>query len=107
MKYDVVCLYSIQGVITETTQVWSSIVGKNWKMIKDIPELHVFLSPGQSGGNVGIAVLDLMVQGSSSGGLAGSGGGSRNSQDRGKDWLVSWMDDKQGEYEKRMSASTI
>ena len=31
-------------------------------MIKDIPELHVFLSPGQSGGNVGIAVLDLMVQ---------------------------------------------
>ena len=32
-------------------------------MIKDIPELHVFLSPGQSGGNVGIAVLNLMVQG--------------------------------------------
>ena len=48
-------------MITETTQVWSSLVGKNWKMIKDIPELHVFLSPGQSGGNVDIAVLDLMV----------------------------------------------
>ena len=48
-------------MITETTQVWSSLVGKNWKMIKDIQELHVFLSVSQSGGNVGIAVLDLMV----------------------------------------------
>ena len=48
-------------MITETTQVWSSLVGKNWKMIKDIPELHVFLSFSRSGGNVGIAVLDLMV----------------------------------------------
>ena len=48
-------------MIIETTQVWSSLLGKNWKMIKDIPELHDFLSPGQSGGNVVIAVLDLMV----------------------------------------------
>ena len=32
-------------------------------MIKDIPELHVFLSFSRSGGNVGIAVLNLMVQG--------------------------------------------
>ena len=48
-------------MITETTQVWSSLLGKNWNMIKDIPELHVFFSLGQSGGNVGIAVLDLMV----------------------------------------------
>ena len=63
MKYDVMCQYSIQGVITETTQVWSSLLGKNWKMIKDIPELHGFLSFSQSGGNVVIAVLDLMVQG--------------------------------------------
>ena len=62
MKQDVRCLCSIQGVIIETTQVWSSIVGKNWKMIKDIPELHDFLSFSQSGGNVVIAVLNLMVQ---------------------------------------------
>ena len=103
-----VCLDSIQGVITETTQAWSSLVGKNWKMIKDIPELHAFLSFSHSGGNVVIALLDLMVQGSgSSGRSAGSDGGSRNSQDIGRDWLVSWMDDKQGEYEKRMSSSTI
>ena len=47
-------------MIIETTQVWSSIVGKNWKMIKDIPELHDFLSFSQSGGNVGISLLDLM-----------------------------------------------
>ena len=90
-----VYLDSIQGVITETTQVWSSIVGSNWKTIKDIRELHEFLSPNQYGGNVGISLLDLMVQGSSSGGLAGSGGGSRNSQDIGRDWLVSWMDNEQ------------
>ena len=57
------CSYSIQGVIIETTQVWSSLLGKNWKMIKDIPELHVFLSFSQSGGNVVIALFDLMVQG--------------------------------------------
>ena len=31
-------------------------------MIKDIPELHDFLSFSQSGGNVVIAVLDLMAQ---------------------------------------------
>ena len=48
-------------MITETTQVWSSLLGKNWKMNKDIPEMHDFLSLGQSGGNVAIAVLDLMV----------------------------------------------
>ena len=48
-------------MITETTQVWSSLVGKNWKMIKDIPELHGILSCSQSGGNVGIAVLNLML----------------------------------------------
>ena len=46
-------------MITETTLVWSSIVGEKRKMIKDIPELHAFLSLSQSGGNVGIAVLDL------------------------------------------------
>ena len=56
------CSYSIQGVIIETTQVWSSLLGKNWIMIKDIPELHAFLSFSQSGGNVVIAVLNLMVQ---------------------------------------------
>ena len=56
------CSYSIQGVVIETTQVWSSLLGKNWKMIKDIPELHDFLSPGQSGGNVGYALLDLIIQ---------------------------------------------
>ena len=56
------CLYSIQGVIIETTQVWSSLLGKNWKMIKDISELHGFLSPGQSGGNVGYTLLDLIIQ---------------------------------------------
>ena len=48
-------------MIIETTQVWSSLLGKNWIMIKDIPELHDFLSFSQSGGNVVIAVLDLMV----------------------------------------------
>ena len=48
-------------MITETTQVWSSIVGRNWKAIKDIRELHEFLSPNQYGGNVGISLLDLMV----------------------------------------------
>ena len=48
-------------MITETTQVWSSIVGSNWKTIKDIRELHEFLSPNQSGGNVGISLLGLMV----------------------------------------------
>ena len=58
----VLCLDSIQGVITETTPVWSSIVGKNWKIVKDISELHAFLSLGQSGGDVGITELDLMVQ---------------------------------------------
>ena len=31
-------------------------------MIKDIPELHGFLSPGQSGGNVGYTLLDLIIQ---------------------------------------------
>ena len=62
MKYDVVCLYSIQGVITETTQVLSSLVCDNWEMIKNIPDLHAFLSLGQSVGNVGIAVLYLMIQ---------------------------------------------
>ena len=48
-------------MIIETTQVWSSLLGKNWKMIKDIPELHDFLSPGQSGGDVDIAVLNLII----------------------------------------------
>ena len=48
-------------MITETTQVWSSIVGRNWKAIKDIHELHAFLSFSQYGGNVGISLLDLMV----------------------------------------------
>ena len=62
MKYDVMCWDSIQGVITETTLVWSSTVGKNWKMIKDVQELHDFLSFGQSGGNVGYALLDLIIQ---------------------------------------------
>ena len=82
-------------MITKTTQVWSSLVNCNWKMVKEIPELHAFLSFSQSGGNVGITMMDLMVQGSSSGRSAGSGGGSRNSQDRGRDWLVSWMDNEQ------------
>ena len=108
MKYDVMCLYSIQGMITKTTQVWSSLVNCNWKMVKEIPELHAFLSFSQSGGKVGIAVLDLIVQGSSgSGRSAGSDGGSSNSQDQGRDWLVSWMDNEQGEHEKRISVSTI
>ena len=62
MKYGVVCLGSIQGEITETTQVWSTLSGKKWKIVKDISELHDFLSLGQPGGNVGIAELDLMVQ---------------------------------------------
>ena len=48
-------------MIIETTQVWSSLLGKNWKMIKDIPELHDFLSFSQSGGDVGILEIDLMV----------------------------------------------
>ena len=47
-------------MIAETTQVWSSIVRDNWKAIKDIEELHAFLSFNQSGGNVGISLLDLM-----------------------------------------------
>ena len=63
MKYDVVWLDSIQGVITETTLVLSSLVCDNWEMIKNIPDLHAFLSLGQSVGNVVIAVLDLMAQG--------------------------------------------
>ena len=62
MKQDVVCLDSIQEEITETTLVWSSTVSDNWKMIQDIPELRDFLTLGQSGGNVVIAVLDLMAQ---------------------------------------------
>ena len=48
-------------MITETTSVWSSLVGKEWKMIKDIEELLALLSSSQSGGNVGISLLDLMV----------------------------------------------
>ena len=62
MKYDVVCLDSVQGEITETTKVRSSIVDDNWKVIKDIQELYAFLSFSQSGGNVGIIELDLMTQ---------------------------------------------
>ena len=82
------CLDSIQGVITETTQVWSSVVGKNWKTIKDIPELLALLSFSQSGGNVGISLLDLMGQGNSVVDLARDYGKSRNSQDQGRDWMV-------------------
>ena len=62
MKYGVMCLDSIQGEITDTTQVWSTLSGKKRKIVKDISELHAFLSLGQSGGNVGITELDLMVQ---------------------------------------------
>ena len=42
-----------------TSLVFNS--GKNWKAIKDIEELNAFLSFSQSGGNVGISLLDLMV----------------------------------------------
>ena len=62
MKYGMVWLDSIQEEITETTQVWSTLSGKKRKIVKDISELHAFLSLGQSGGNVGIIVMDLMVQ---------------------------------------------
>ena len=55
-------LDSIQGEITETTQVWSTLSGKKRKIVKDIPELHAFLSLGQSGGDVENTELDLMVQ---------------------------------------------
>ena len=48
-------------MITETTQVWSSIVGDKWKIIKDIQELHELLSFGQFGGNVGISLLNLIL----------------------------------------------
>ena len=89
MKYGMVYLDSIQGVITETTQVWSSIVGRNWKAIKDIRELHEFLSPNQYGGNVGISLLGLMVQGNNGAGMTGSDGKSSNLQDQGIDWFVS------------------
>ena len=62
MKYGVMWLDSIQEEITETTQVWSTLSGEKRKIVKDIPELHAFLSLGQSGGDVGITELDLMVQ---------------------------------------------
>ena len=84
-----VYLDSIQGVITETTQVWSSIVGSNWKAIKDIKELHAFLSINQSSGNVGISLLDLMEQGNNGAGMTGSDGKSIDLQDQGRDWFVS------------------
>ena len=48
-------------MITETTSVWSSLVGKEWKMIKDIEELLALLSFNQSGGNVGMSLIGLMV----------------------------------------------
>ena len=63
MKYGMVWLDSIQEEITETTLVWGSTVSDNWKMIQDIPELRDFLTLCQPGGNVVIAVLNLMVQG--------------------------------------------
>ena len=62
MKYGVMWLDSIQGEITETTQVWITLSGKKRNIVKDISELHAFLSLGQSGGDVGITELDLMVQ---------------------------------------------
>ena len=95
MKYGMMCLNSIQGVITKTTQVWSSIVDGNWKEIKDIEELHAFLSFNQSGGNVGIYLLDLMVQGNNRDNLTGSDGKSRNLQDQGRDWMVGQLYNKQ------------
>ena len=95
MKYGMVYLDSIQGVITETTQVWSSIVGSNWKAIKDIQELHEFLSPSQSGGNVGISLLDLMGQGNNGVGMTGGDGRSIDLQDQGRDQFVSQLDNKQ------------
>ena len=90
-----VYLDSIQGVITETTQVWSSIVDGNWKEIKDIRELHELLSINQSSGNVGISLLGLMEQGNNGAGMTGSDGKSRNLQDQGRDWMVGQLYNKQ------------
>ena len=95
MKYDLVCSYSIQGVITETTRVWSSLSGNVWNMIKDIEELHAFLSFSQSAGNVGNSLLDLMGQGNSGVSMTGGDYKSRILQDQGRDWLVGQLDNKQ------------
>ena len=48
-------------MITETTQVWSPLVKENWEVIEDIPELHAFLSCGQTEGDVGFALFELIV----------------------------------------------
>ena len=64
-------------------------------MIKDIEELLALLSFNQSGGNVGMSLIGLMVQGNNGANMTGSDGKSCNLQDQGRDWFVSQLDNKQ------------
>ena len=54
-------------------------------MIKNIQELHAILSFNQSGENVGISLLDLMIQGNNGDGMTERNDKSSNSQDQGRD----------------------
>ena len=63
-------------------------MGGNWKTIKNIRELHALLSFNQFGGNVGISLIDLMVQSNRRVDMTGGDYKSRILQDQGRDWFV-------------------
>ena len=62
MKYDTMCLYYIQRIVTETTLVRNTLVGKEWIMVKNIPELHDLLSFDQLEGKVEFTLFDVSLQ---------------------------------------------